>query len=525
MPLRKPALWPLVTFVLLTSPSLVGAAEAQPPGLEEAKQEVFRFLEEDEPRLARIGDAIFSYAELGFQEFASSKLLTDMLEKEGFEVQKGIAGIPTAFVASFGSGHPVIGLMGDIDALPGQSQKPGVAYQAALVEGAPGHGEGHNTNQAVVTGAAIAVKRLMERHHLPGTIRVFPGVAEELVGSRGFMAKAGVFDGLDAMLDAHLGSSFGTSYGLNNMGMVSVLFTFHGRSAHSAASPWLGRSALDAVTLMEVGWNFAREHLRPEQRSHSVFPLAGDQPNVVPDLASAWYYFRELDYEHIKALHEKGSRIAAGAAMMTDTTFDERVLAGTWPFNGNRALATLLQKNIERVGMPRWSDADVTLAKALQKELGVRQSGLETEVRPLERATQGASSTDAGDVTWLVPYVRLSFPSQIPGVTFHHWSSGVSPATPLGHKGVVVGAEALAATVLDLLMDPRNLEPVRAQFEEDAKGVTWTSLIPDGNTPPIDTNAGKMERFRPLLKPYFYDLESGKTYLEQLGIAYPTVRK
>ncbi len=244
---------------------------------------------------------------------------------------------------------------------------------------APGHGEGHNTNQAVVTGAAIAVKRLMERHHLPGTIRVFPGVAEELVGSRGFMAKAGVFDGLDAMLDAHLGSSFGTSYGLNNMGMVSVLFTFHGRSAHSAASPWLGRSALDAVTLMEVGWNFAREHLRPEQRSHSVFPLAGDQPNVVPDLASAWYYFRELDYEHIKALHDKGSRIAAGAAMMTDTTFDERVLAGTWPFNGNRALATLLQKNIERVGMPRWSDADVTLAKALQKELGVPESGLETE--------------------------------------------------------------------------------------------------------------------------------------------------
>jgi aminobenzoyl-glutamate utilization protein B len=527
VPIGPTPFWLLPPIVLLALAvcSSVRAATTAPPSLDEAKQEVFRFLQEDEPRLARIGDAIFSYAELGFQETLSAKLLTDLLEKEGFTIDKGVAGIPTAFVATFGSGHPVIGLMGDIDALPGRSQKPGVAYEVPLVEGAPGHGEGHNTNQAVVTGAALAVKGLMERYHLKGTIRVYPGVAEELVGSRGFMAKAGVFKGLDAMLDAHLGSSFGTSYGLNNMGMVSVLFTFHGRSAHSAASPWLGRSALDAVTLMEVGWNFAREHLRPEQRSHSVFPIAGDQPNVVPDLASAWYYFREVDYEHIKALHEKGSRIAAGAAMMTDTTFEERVLAGTWPFNGNRALATLLQRNIERAGMPRWSEDDLKLAKALQKELGVREEGLETEVRPLERATQGASSTDAGDVTWLVPYARLSFPSQIPGVTFHHWSSGVSPATPLGHKGIVVGAEALAATVLDLLMEPRNLDPIRAQFDEDTKGITWTSLIPEGNVAPIETNVEKMDHFRPLLEPYFYDLESGKTYLEQLGIDYPTVRK
>ena len=500
----------------------VATASAQT--LDEAKQEAFRFLEEDQPRLAMIGDAIFSYSELGFQEFKGSKLLTDLLEKEGFNVERGVAGMPTAFVATYGSGHPVIGLMADIDGLPVQSQKPGVAYHDPLIEGAPGHGEGHNTNQAVVTGAALAVKQLIDRYGLEGTIKVFPGVAEELIGSRGFMAKAGLFDGLDAMLDAHLGSRFGTSYGLNNMGLVSVQFTFHGQTAHGAGSPWLGRSALDAVTLMEVGWNFAREHLRPEQRSHSIVTWGGDQPNVVPDRASIWYYFRELDYERIRALHEKGRKIAEGAALMTDTTVEERVFAGTWPFNGNKVLAEILQENIERVGMPQWSEADLRLARALQKELGVDEVGLPSEVTPLRRATQRASSTDAGDVTWLVPYVRLAFPSQIPGTTFHHWSSGVSPATPLGHKGIVVGAQAFAGTILDLLLEPARLDAVRAQFEEDAKDVTWTSLIPEGTIPPIELNADKMEKFRPLLAEFEYDLESGKTYIEQLGIDYPTVR-
>ena len=493
--------------------------------LKETKEEAFRLLEDDKARLAMIGDAIFSYAELGFQEFKGAELLTNTLRKEGFEVTTGIAGIPTAFVATFGSGRPAIGLMADIDGLPVQSQKPGVAFREPLVEGAPGHGEGHNTNQAVVSGAAIAVAKLISQYNLSGTIKVYPGVAEELIGSRGYMARAGAFDGLDAMLDAHLGARFGTSYGLNNIGLVSVQFAFHGQTAHGAASPWLGRSALDAATLMEVGWNFAREHLRPEQRSHSVLVHGGDQPNVVPDEATIWYYFRERSYERIKALHEKGRKIAEGAALMTDTEFTERVLAGTWPFNGNKPLAEILQKNIERVGMPRWSPEDAELTRALQKELGAMEVALSTDVEPLQKATQRSGTTDAGDVTWLVPYVRLSFPSQIPGATFHHWSSGVAPATPLGHKGVLVGAKALAATVLDLLMDPEKLKPVRAQFEEDTRAANWTSLIPDDAEPPIEMNADKMEKFRALLKKYYYDLTSDKTYIEQLGIRYRTVRK
>lgn len=511
--------------VLLALGCAVCASSSAAQSNREAKQSLFEFLDEDHRRLAMIGDAIFSYSELGFQEFKGASLLEDLLEKEGFTVTRGVAGIPTAFVATYGSGRPVIGLMADIDGLPVQSQKPGVAYHDPIIPGAPGHGEGHNTNQAVIAGAAMAVKASMERSGLAGTIKVFPGVAEELIGSRGFMAKAGLFEGLDAMLDAHIGSSFGTSYGVNNVGLISVQFIFHGQTAHSAGSPWLGRSALDAATLTEVGWNFAREHLEPAQRSHSVYSRSGDQPNVVPDLASIWFYFRERDYERIKALHERGRRVAQGAALMTDTTIEERVLAGTWPFNGNKALAEILQKNIALIGMPEWSEKDVMLAKALQKELGVPEEGLATEVTPLRQATQRSSSTDAGDVTWLVPYARLSFPSQIPGATFHHWSSAVAPATPLGHKGVVVGAKAIAATVLDLLSAPELLERVRAQFKDDTKDITWTSLIPDDAVPPIEMNAEKMAPFLPLLEKYYYDLDSDATYIEQLGIPYPTVRE
>ncbi|MFQ5793119.1 MAG: amidohydrolase, partial [Acidobacteriota bacterium] len=248
------------------------------------------------------------------------------------------------------------------------------------------------------------------------------------------------------------------------------------------------------------------------------------QPNVVPDRATVWYYFREQSYERIRALHEKGRRVAEGAALMTDTRMSERVLAGTWPFNGNQPLAELLQQNIERVGMPEWSAEDLRLARALQKELGEPEIGLASEVTPLAPAVRSSGTTDAGDVTWLVPYVRLSFPSQIPGAIFHHWSSAVAVATPLAHKGVLAGAKALAATVLDLLFDPRKIEPIRARFEEDTRGVTWTSLIPEHERPPIELNAEKMARFRPKLERYHYDGESGKTYLEQLGITYPTVR-
>src|SRR5712664_103479 len=256
-------------------------------------------------------DQIFSFAELGFQETETSRYLVDLLRKNGFTVREGIAGIPTAWVATWGTGKPVISLGSDIDDIPQASQKPGVACHAPLIEGAPGHGEGHNSGQAVNITAALAVKKIMEREHLPGTLKIWPGVAEELVGAKAYFIRAGLFRDVDVSLFAHVGANLGVGWGAGfGTGLVSVEYSFKGESAHAAAQPWRGRSALDAVELMDVAWNFRREHLRLSQRSHNVIVDGGDQPNVVPRTASVWYYFRETDFAHIKEMWQTGDTIA-----------------------------------------------------------------------------------------------------------------------------------------------------------------------------------------------------------------------
>src|SRR5436853_1514281 len=246
-------------------------------------------------------DMVFSFAELGFQEYETSKYLTGILEKEGFKIERGIAGIPTAWIATWGTGKPVIAIGSDIDGIPQASQKPGVAYHDPLIEGAPGHGEGHNSGQAVNITAILAVKKIMEREHLSGTIKVWPGVAEELVGSKAWLVRDGYFKDADIAIFSHVDDNlrpeaWGDDSG---NGLVSVEYSFKGESAHAAGQPWRGRSALDAVELMDVGWNFRREHLRLATRVHYVIPNGGDQPNVVPPNASVWYYYREADYDHI----------------------------------------------------------------------------------------------------------------------------------------------------------------------------------------------------------------------------------
>src|SRR5688572_5791761 len=242
-------------------------------------------------------DMVFSFGELGFQEVETSAYLTRILERNGFRVRRGYAGVPTAWVATWGSGSPVLAIGSDIDGIPKASQKPGVAYHAPLVEGAPGHGEGHNSGQALNIVAALALKKVMERERIAGTIVLWPGVAEELVGAKAWFVRDGRFRNVDAAIFTHVDSNLRTSWGPSDgTGLVSVEFTFTGEAAHSAGAPWRGRSALDAVMLMDIAWNFRREHLRPEQRSHSVITDGGDQPNVVPGKASIWYYIRELDY-------------------------------------------------------------------------------------------------------------------------------------------------------------------------------------------------------------------------------------
>ena len=515
--------------LLLPAPRSLLVAQSR---LDRLKTEVAADVDRRAPLTQQMVDQVFSYAELGFQETESSRYLAGILRQNGFTVEEGVAGMPTAWVASWGSGKPVISIGSDIDGIPQASQFPGVACRAPMVEGAPGHGEGHNSGIPLNITAALAVKAIMERERLPGTIRLWPGVAEELVGAKAYYVREGLFRDVDVALFTHVDSRFGTAWGDDDAtGLVSALFTFHGRSAHAAGAPWCGRSALDAVELMNIGWNYRREHLRLVQRSHYVIPQGGDQPNVVPPTASVWYYFRELDYPHITEMFALGDTLARAAALMTGTELASvRVLGTAWPRHFNRPLAEALHANIRRVGLPRWSAADQTLARALQKELGVPDSGLVTRLdslrpppRPQDR--RGGGSDDIGDVSWTVPTVVLRYPANIPNLPGHNWANAIAMATPIAHQGTTAGAKALAMTLLDLLLRPELVAQAQTYFRDvQTKDVRYQPLLRPDDRPATDLNVDVMARHRPAMRRFYYDPSRPGTYLEQLGIAYPTVR-
>jgi aminobenzoyl-glutamate utilization protein B len=478
-------------------------------------------------------DQIFSYGELGFQEFETSKYLVGVLKKNGFDVEEGVAGIPTAFMATWGSGKPVIALGSDIDGIPQSSQKPGVAYREPLVDGAPGHGEGHNSGQAVNITAAIVLKKIMEREHIKGTIRIWPGVAEELVGTKAYYIRAGLFKDVDVALFTHVGRGLNVSWGAGaGTGLVSVLYSFLGESAHAAGAPWRGRSALDAVELMDVGWNFRREHLPLSSRSHYVITDGGDQPNVVPPTASVWYYFRQVTYQGIKDMWATGDQIAAGAAMMANVKLlPTRVLGSAWPQHFNRAIAETTWANIQKVGLPQWSDDDQAFARAVQKEIGVAETGLSTRLGgiglPVDPATNtGGGSDDIGDISWNVPTVTLQYPSNIPGLPGHNWADGMAMATPIAHKGVTAGAKVQAMTMVDLLMKPEVITAAWDYFNNvQTRTQRYEALIRPQDQAAIEWNKDIMARYRDKMRPYYFDPTKYKTYLEQLGIKYPVIKK
>ena len=486
-------------------------------------------------------DSVFSFGELGFQEFETSKYLSNELEKAGFKVERGVAGMPTQFIATWGEGKPVIALGSDIDDIPQASQKPGVAYHDPIIQGAPGHGEGHNSGVPMNILAAIAIKQVMQREHLRGTIMIWPGVAEELVGSKAHLVKAGVFRNVDIVLFAHVANNLGVSYGPSGAsGLVSVEYEFRGESAHAAGAPWRGRSALDAVELMDVGWNFRREHLRLATRIHYVITNGGDQPNVVPPNAAVWYYFREMDYDHIMNLWRIGDNMAKAGALMTDTTWTSRVLGTAWPGYFNKPIAEAMYENIKKVGLPEWSEADQELARGLQKELHAPVIGLATRVPPLRPPASerneadggpppeptGGPSDDIGDISWNVPTVTLRYPANISGGPGHNWANGVAMATPIAHKGVVAGAKVQAMTVLDILLHPDLVDKAWDYFRNvQTKTVKYQSLLRPEDKPAIWLNQKIMEQYRPRMKAFYYDPSKYNTYLDQLGIKYPTIHQ
>jgi len=373
------------------------------------------------------------------------------------------------------------------------------------------------------------VKRAMERKNLKGTIQLWPGVAEEQLGTKAYYVRAGLFKNVDVVMFTHVGNNLNCDWGPNGSGLISVEYRFEGESAHAAGSPWRGRSALDAVELMDTGWNFRREHLRLQQRSHYVITNGGDQPNVVPRNASVWYFFREMDYAHIKDLWEIGDKMAQGAALMTNTSFTSRVLGSAWPAHFNKALAEDMYENIKTVGLPTWSDDDQKLARAVQKELKVKEEGLATKIKELksvdEESRMGGGSDDIGDISWTVPTIRLGYPSNIPDLPGHNWSNAIAMATPIAHKGVVAGAKVQALTMLDLLTKPELVTQAWDYFRNvQTKETKYTPLIRADDKPALWLNQKIMEQYRPAMRKYYYDPAKYKNYLEQLGIKYPTVR-
>ena len=471
--------------------------------LDERKKLAFEAIERNAEPIALVGDSLYYFAELGMQEFESAKFLKATLEGIGFRVETGGAGFPTAVWAQWGTGRPQIVIVTEIDALPEGSQTPGSVERKPLVKDAPGHMEGHNTHGAVAVGAAYALKQVMQRYKLPGTIAVSFGPAEEQLVSRPFLVRAGQFKDADAAILLHIGPTFATGFGLANYAAISAKFTFRGKTAHAATNPWDGRDAVDAVELMDIGFDKLREHLRPSQRAHRTITIGGIQPNIVPDLGQIWWFVRDASAPWAKENFDKLVDIGRGAALMTGTSMEMEVVASAWPQLGNRVLAEAIQKNIDMVGMPRWTEDEERFAKAFQVALGLKAVGLSSAPAKLGERPQSFASNDSGDVTWVVPSGILNFPASVPGVAYHNWQAAVTPVSSIAHKGEVAGAKALAASVLDLLTSTELLAKAKEQFRQDVRETPYKSFLPAEARPPLDLNRKTMERFRPEMRKYY----------------------
>lgn len=479
-------------------------------------------------------DQVFSFGELGMQEVETSKYLAGVLEKNGFTVERGVAGMPTAWVAKWGSGKPVISLGSDIDGIPQAGQKPGIAGREWIVPGSPGHGEGHNSGVPLNIIAALAVKDLMAREKIPGTIMLWPGVAEEQLASKAYLVRAGVFKDVDANLFAHVSDHLEVSWGdAPYLTLISALFKFRGQSAHAAGAPWRGRSALDAVLNLANSWEYHREHMEPAQRSHYVITDGGDQPNVVPSTSAIWFFFRERNPERVTAMFNDAKQMAKASAMATFTELDTVLTIGSaWRPHYSKPIAAAMHENMLRVGMPAWDANDQAMAKGVQRMMQRPDSGLRQTVSPLlspeqaAAASSGTGSDDIGDVTWTIPSVTLLYPSNIPGTPGHNWADGIAMATPIAHKGVVAGAKVQAMTLLDLMLQPTLVTAAKRYFTDvQTQTVKYYPLMAPTDMPATWLNADKMAKYRDDMRKFYYDPTKYGTYLEQLGITYPTVRK
>ncbi|MFP4081561.1 MAG: amidohydrolase [Candidatus Aminicenantes bacterium] len=459
--------------------------KVDPAQLTPLKREAFSWLEAHKAELSEINDRIWSFAEVAMEEYESSELLASYVEQKGFQVTRGVAGMPTAFVAVYGSGEPVIGILAEYDALPGLSQQA-VPHKNPVQEGEPGHGCGHNVFGTASTAAAVAVKEVMEKENLEGTIKLFGCPAEETVVGKVFMAREGVFDGLSCCIQWHPSSQNNVSLGSSNA-LNQFEVEFFGKTSHAAGDPWHGRSALDAVELTNIGLNYLREHLRPTARIHYVIKSGGGAPNVVPDYARAWYYVRDIDRKDVEDDYKRVLKIIEAASMMTETTYKIHFISGVHEMLSNRTANEVVYSNLLLVGAPSFADEEQAFAKKIQKELGVEEKGLKTEIEPfkLPQRSCGGGSTDVAEVSWLTPTTSLGVAFKPVGTPGHHWAAVACGGMSIGHKAVLTAAKVMAASGLEFLTQPEIIKRMREEWKEKKGGREYESPLPGDLKPPV----------------------------------------
>lgn len=472
-----------VPFTMALALAAFGAA---PVVAQDPKPELAAAIDRAAEEYAAIARRIWSLAEVGYQEEQSSALLRSRLEAAGFEVEAGVAGMPTSFIASYGRGEPVIGILAEFDALPGLSQDT-VPERRPLVQFGPGHACGHHLFGTASVAAAIAVKDWLARTGRPGTVRVYGTPAEEGGGGKVYMVRAGLFSDVDAVLHWHPGAANDASPSTNRANM-SGKFRFHGVSAHASAAPEQGRSALDGVEAMNHMVNLLREHIPQDSRIHYVITAGGQAPNVVPDFAEVYYYARHPDPAVVAQIWERIVNAAEGAALGTGTRVEYEVLNGVYSLLPNEALARVMDANLRRVGGVQYSAAERAFAEALARTL---EAGGEvtlmkaSEIEPFEMTMSGGS-TDVGDVSWVVPTAGLNVATWVPGTPAHSWQAVAAGGTSIGIKGMLVAAKVLAMTAADLLLDPSHIAAARQEFERRrGAGFVYRPLVGE-REPPLD---------------------------------------
>jgi aminobenzoyl-glutamate utilization protein B len=466
----------LVSIFLVAMPVVAGDAQS-------AKQAAVESIDAHRSELVDLADQIWAFAETALRETRSAAVLADYAEAHGFEVERGVAGMPTAFVASFGEGRPIIGILGEYDALPGISQRA-QATPEPLEPGAAGHGCGHNLFGAASLGAALAIKEQIVAGELSGTVRFYGTPAEEAVGGKVYMLRAGLFDDLDVALAWHPGDEI-VADTKGNQAIVDFVVDFEGSTAHAAYDPWNGRSAADGAEVFTFALNLMREHVRPTVRMHYVVTDAGDVPNVVPAHARVWCWLRDSSHAGVDRLLKRTRRIAEGAALATGTTAKLTVQAGDWEMLPNLAGAKLIHNNMMWLGPIEFTVQEQEFARQIQRATDVEPKGLNGIPKPLDldpREIDGGS-TDVGDVSWIVPTLHLSVTTAAAGAPWHAWPVVATGGMSIGHKGMVYAAKTLAATMVDLFTDPEQLAEVRREFEDKTRGIEYVSYLPDGPPP------------------------------------------